>query len=153
MSLTDTGAPTLTGFQTFITEIMGIPATSLPPTSPVIGFAFAVALETVLVIIQTVSPLSYNTAVYNLAADLLINYAPDTLETPTYFSGLREKFKIGNFSAGVITNASDEATSAGIEVIEGMKNLTLDQLQNLKTPYGRNYLGIAMKYGTGWGMS
>ena len=123
------------------------------PAAPVIGFAFQVALDTVLCEIQQASPLIYNVAVYNLAGDLLIAYAPDTAATPAYFAGLREKFNVGKFTAGVIANAGDEATSAGIEVIDGMKNLTIDQLQNLKTPYGRAYLGIAMKYGTNWGVS
>jgi hypothetical protein len=153
VSLTQPGPPTLAGFQTFITDYMQIPAVSLPLTAPVIGFAFQVSLDTVLREICLASPLIYNVAVYNLAADLLINYAPDTSATPTFFAELRKEFKIGNFSAGVITNASDEATSAGIEVIEGMKLLTLDQLQNLRTPYGRAYLGTAMKWGTAWGIS
>lgn len=131
---------------------MGIPIVSLPLSATVISFAFGLALETVNPAINCASPLVYNTAVYNLAADLLINYAPDTAATPTFFSGLREKFKIGNFSAGVVANAGDESTSAGIQVIEGMKNLSIDQLSNLKTPYGRTYLGIAMKYGTAWGL-
>lgn len=153
MTCYEPGPPTLAGFQWFIANVMQIPAVSLPPSAPVIGFAFSVACDTVLCAIQQASPLLYNQAVYNLAADLLINYATDTPATPTYFSGLRDTFKIGQFSAGVIANAGDEATSAGIEVIEGMRLLTIDQIQNLKTPYGRTYLGIAMKYGTAWGVT
>jgi hypothetical protein len=153
MSLKHPGPPTLAGFQAFIRDIMQIPVISLPSDAPVICYVFQFSLDTVLRAICVASPLVYNTAVYNLAGDLLINLAPDTAVTPDYFKGLREKFKCGQFASGVVTNASDEATSAGIEVIENLQNLTIDQLQNLKTPYGRIYLGIAMKFGTMWGIT
>lgn len=145
--------PTLAGFQEFITNVMQIPAISLPPSSPVIGFAYGVALDIVLRIIQKTSPFIYTIAVYNLAADLLINYAQDTPATPTYFTAMREQFKIGQFAAGVVSSAADEATSTSIDVVQGMKNLTIDQLNNLKTSYGRTYIGIAAKFGTSWGIN
>jgi hypothetical protein len=35
-----------------------------------------------------------------------------------------------------------------------MQRLTLAQLQNLKTPYGREYLALAQSYGPNvWGLS
>lgn len=153
MTFANPGPPTITGFKSFIRDIMGIPALSLPDDAPVICYAFEVSFNTVLPQICAASPLIYNTAVYNLAGDILINVAPDTAATPDFFKGLRVQFKVGQFASGVVTNASDEGTSAGVEVIEGLKNLTLDQLENLKTPYGRTYLGIAMKFGTAWGIT
>lgn len=151
--------PTLSGFILFIQNTMGIPALALPPASDIIPAVYYYALNIVnqqLLAVGASSPAYptiYAIAVYNLAADLLINLAPDTAATPTYFSGLREKFKCGQFMAGVISNAGDEATSAGLAVSEGLKNLTIDQLQNLRTPYGRTYLGLASKVGTLWGLS
>lgn len=147
--------PSLAGFQWFLANVVKIPVTALDPSDPVIGFVFAIACETVNRFIRCASPLTYNEAVYNLATDLLINYAQDTAQSqpPDYWAGLRSSFKLGSFASGVVANASDEGTSAGLEVIEGAKLLTFDQLQNLKTPYGRRYLGIAQKFGTAWGMT
>lgn len=145
--------PTQQGFVDFIRYNMGITTVQLPDNSPAISVAYEVSVDTVNRALWVAGPPIYALAVYNLAGDLLINYAPDSEASPGFFAGLREKFKIGNFSAGVITNASDEATSAGIEVVEVMKGLTIDQLQNLKTPWGRAYLGFAMKYGPSWGLS
>lgn len=147
--------PSLAGFQWFLTNIVSIPSTALPATAPVIAFAFESARATVNRFIQQVSPFKYNEALYNLATDVLINYARDTPSTqpPLYWADLRKSFNIGTFAAGVVANASDEGTSAALDVIEGAKLLTFGQLQNLKTSYGRTYLGIAQEFGTAWGIS
>jgi hypothetical protein len=55
--------------------------------------------------------------------------------------------------AGVIGSSADETTSESLVVPEAMKNLTLQNLQNLKTPYGRQYLYFAQAFGTNWGLS
>jgi hypothetical protein len=36
---------------------------------------------------------------------------------------------------------------------EAMKTFTLANLQNLKTPWGREYLAIAQRAGTTWGLT
>ena len=38
-------------------------------------------------------------------------------------------------------------------VPKAFDELTIGNLQNLKTPWGRVYLGIAQSYGTLWGLS
>lgn len=145
-------SPTLSGFQDFITNVMGVPSTALPPTSPYIGYAYAVALEVVNQAIQVSSPMMYTLAVYNLGGDNLINYAPDQ-PGQTYFSAVREDMHITGFVAGVVQSASDDGTGDSLVVQEAFKNLTLSDLQNLKTPYGRTYLGIAQRYGSIWGVT
>ena len=107
--------PTLAGFQTFITDVMAIPTSALPLTSPAITYAFNVSMMTVNPLLglgicwpQPPGPQwsIYAIAVYNLAGDLLINFAPDTPPS-TYFATLRGPIADGGyglnaFVAGVV---------------------------------------------------
>jgi len=152
--------PTLAGFQAFITGVMGIDPLYLPSDSPVIGWAYTVALMVVNPDLALIAPPNgspvqtsmYALAVYNLAGDNLINYAPDQAGR-TYFADLRKSMGISAFAAGVVTGASDSGTSDSLAVSEALHNLTLGQLQNLKTPYGRQYLALAQTSGTMWGVA
>jgi hypothetical protein len=152
--------PTLAGFSSFIYNIMGISPLVLPTDSPVISWSFSVATMLVnpaLAIVGSsfsVTPETnlYVEAVYNLAADNLINYAQDQ-PGRTYFTDLRASLKINNFAAGVVQSASDQGTSDSLAVPDSLKNLTLSNLQNLKTPWGRAYLAMAQTYGTMWGVA
>jgi hypothetical protein len=145
--------PTVAGFITFIRKVMGINTTVLPDSAPVISMAFAVSLEIVNRAIQCVSPLMYELAVYNLAGDNLVNYAQDTPPS-TYFADLRASFNTLGFVSGVISASNDVTTGQSLVVQEAAKNFTLANLQQLKTPWGRAYLGIAQDYGPNvWGLS
>ena len=144
------GTPTLAGFQLFITTVMDINATVLPPTTPVIQVAYDVALEVVNVALAATG--IYDLAVYNLAGDNLLNYAPDQ-PGQTYFKEVRKSLNLAGFVPGVVSSSSDEGSSTSLLNPEFMKGLTMSDLQNLKTPYGRTYLGFAQRYGTLWGMS
>jgi hypothetical protein len=145
-------APTLSGFLSFIRNQMAISTVVLPDGSDVISQAFELSLATVNSAL-TISPLLYNTAVYNLGGDILINFAPDQ-SGQTYFETLRSNYKIYDFAPGVVTSSSDGGTSTSLTNLEAMKNFTLMDLQRLKTPYGRVYIGIAQAYGPNvWGLS
>ena len=150
--MSGTVAPTLIGFSNWVYNEMGVPVTALPTTSNYIGWAFNAALEIVIPELQTVSPLMYMLAVYNLASDNLINWAQD-VPGSTYFANLRTKFDINSVVPGVITSVGDNGTSTGLATPEWMKNLALAQLQNLKTPWGVAYLSIAQRAGMTWGVS
>lgn len=153
-------APTIEGFQSFITDVMGIDPLYLPADSVSIGWAFSIALMVVnpdLAIVSTptyapVQTSMYAQAVYNLAGDTLINYAPDQ-PGRTYFTDLRKSMSIGSFAAGVVQSASDQGTSDTLAVPDALKALTIGQLQNMKTPYGRAYLAMAQNVGTMWGVA
>lgn len=169
--------PTLTGFLAFVRGVMGISTAVLPDSAPVIGVALAVALAIVNPSLATagiptldaagvaLNPGAsdiYTLAVYNLAGDNLINYAPDVPDAPNvqgsdppaaYFANLRQKWNITGFVSGVISASNDESTGESLVVMEAAKNFTLSDLQNLKTPWGRTYLGFAQRYGTLWGLS
>lgn len=148
--------PTLAGFQNFIATVMGISSTVLPPSSPVIPMAFAVALEIVNVAINQASPLVYTLAVYNLGGSNLLNYAQDQPGAPPvagsdpplpFFAWTRKQWDLNGFVSGVVQSAGDQATSTSLIVQEAAKNFTLGDLQNLKDPYGRQYLAFAQRYG------
>jgi hypothetical protein len=154
--------PTVDGFLQFVYGFMQITPAQLPPTSPVVFFAFHSARETVNGFIRCAVPFLYHQAVYNLAADILINYAPDIGDAfgnppPFYgtigkdrlpvFAYLRRKFNVNGFVSGVISSASDEGTSESMVVPDSLAQLSLSDLQNMKTPWGRRYLSIAQKWG------
>lgn len=162
------GGPTLAGFLSFIRNVMGISTNDLPDASPVINMALAVAMSIVNRALYAVSlPMTdtagvelisqpesiYTLAVYNLAGDNLVNYAPDQ-QGRDYFQDLRKKLNINGFVSGVISGSSDQGTSQQLVVQEAAKNFTLANLQSLKTPWGRQYLAFAQTYGpTTWGLS
>ena len=71
-----------------------------------------------------------------------------------FFSDLRKKMNIDGFVSGVISSSGDEGTNQSMVVQEAAKQFTLKDLQNLKTPWGRTYLGLAQSFGpTTWGLS
>jgi hypothetical protein len=150
--------PTLAGFIDFIRGVMGIDPLLLPDNSPAIEWAYANALMIVnptLGLVGVKSPIEttlYIEAVYNLGGDNIINYAPDQ-PGRTYFADLRRSMNITSFAAGLVQSASDSGTSDSLAVPDALKNLTISQLQNMKTPWGRRYLAIAQTYGTMWGVA
>lgn len=151
---------------------MGIDTTVLPDSNPVIAMAYEVARAIVNPALATVcapfpppaSPLVsiYALAVYNLAGDNLLNYAQDQpgakpvagSDPPApYFQNLRKVWNMTGFVSGIVQASSDEGTSVTLVVMDAAKNFTLGNLQNLKTPYGRQYLAFAQDYGPGpWGI-
>jgi hypothetical protein len=159
--------PTLAGFQAFVTGVMRVPEAALDPDDPAVAWCFDFAVQWVNAGLCSVPGLPgvwtlYAQAVYNLAADTLINAAQDGVGSPPiktaegdlpYWQATRLNLQINNFVAGVVQSASDEGTSTGFLVPSSFGDYTIANLQNLKTPYGRAYLGIAQSWGTVWGLS
>jgi hypothetical protein len=157
-----TDDPTYEGYRDFLQEIVGIPPGQFvdPAQDKVVRFSYDMSLNftyywLMLVPSQPTSPSVYATAVYCLGADNLINFAPDipTADPPTFWSDLRKLFGVGTFAYGWINFSSDQSTSQGMAISDALKNMTLGDLQNMKTPWGRQYLAIAQNVGTLWGMS
>lgn len=172
-------SPTLAGFILFVRNTMGISTTVLPDADPVIPMAFAVALAIVNPALQCVPIPSadaagvslnsggltiYTLACYNLAADNLLNYAQDQSGAAIvegsgdpglpFFQWTRKQLNMLGFVPGVIQSSNDETTGESFVVQEAAKNFTLKDLQNLKSTYGRTYLGLAQSYGPAtWGLS
>lgn len=148
--------PTLAGFMDFIRNVMAIDTAVLPDNSPVIPFAMSVALAIVNPAFMCVPPGPfvegvpraniYNLMVYNLSASNLLAYAQDQVGE-TYFADLREELDTNGFVSGVIQSSFDDGTGNSMVVMEAAKNFTLANLQQLKDPWGRTYLGFAQSYG------
>jgi hypothetical protein len=145
------GEPTLAGFLTFLRNIANINTTVLPDTSPVITFAFNYAMNICsdLLPLLSLAPgnFLYITAVYNLGTDILYTYAQDQ-PGQVYFTQVQQKYQLHTFVSGVVTFAGDEGTQSSLTVPEAFKGLTIANLQNLKTPYGRTYLQIVQDIGS-----
>ena len=153
------GPPTLSGFQSFIVNVMGISTTILPPTDPVVCMAYTIALEIVNQAMRCASLPIYTLAVYNLGGSNIINFAQDQGGASIYqndlafFAYLRKKWNISGFVSGIIQSSSDVSTSESMVIPDVFKNFTLADLQYLKDPYGRQYMSFAQRYGTLWGMN
>jgi hypothetical protein len=144
--------PNVTDYTTFLYNVVGIPAANLTDDAPIIATSLQIAQDIVNCKIAAGSADLYVLAVYNLAADRLINFAPDVADQ-SYFKDLRKDLGLSSVSVGVPSQASDNGTAVGILNPEQMKLLTLANLQMLKTPQGRQYLGIAQSVGTLFGVS
>jgi len=149
---------TLAGFQAWA-NTNGISFTILPQDSPFWGWAFNVAVDIVSPRFLQVSCDIYVLMVYNLAGSNLLNFAQDPPDAPQYKNGkpyfeyMREKYNILGPVSGVVQSAGDQGTSAGLEVPQALKDLTLADLQYLKDPFGRVYLQFAQRQGSLWGLS
>jgi hypothetical protein len=102
--------------------------------------------------IQIASPLLYDNAVYNLGMSNLIEFTPDQIGR-TMFATLRKTYSILAFKPGVVQSSGDEGTNTSLLVPDFMKNLTMADLQYIKTPWGRAYMAIAQRVGPVWGRS
>lgn len=153
--------PTLADFQTFITQTMQVPSAALPAGSPWPGIALGISLGIVNqslinmpipqfdaagVALNTGGFSVYSQCVYYLAADTLLNITPD-VPGFTYFARQRRKFNLNGFTSGVVQSSSNEASSVSMVVQDAAKAFTLANVQQLKTPYGRQYLQLAQSYG------
>lgn len=126
----------------------GMQAAVLPDDSADITTSLALAQYTVNPVIAQAAPHLYVVAAYNWGADWLVNHAEDQLGQ-TFFRDLRgsKMYRILDPALGVPTSAGDGGTSVGLLNPERMRNMTFSELQLLKTPFGRRYLGIAQNFG------
>jgi hypothetical protein len=158
--------PTLGGFVQFVTNIMAPPAPFVPSTSPYVTYAFDYASQVVNYNLQAANGIPgawnlYALAVYNLAADFLINIVQDPANAPTvtgsnppmpYWQYLRSQLGIASSSLGVVQSTGDDGTSVSLMLPSQFSTFTLANMLQTKTPYGRQYLAIAGSWGSLWGM-
>jgi hypothetical protein len=142
----------LDNFVLWIRQIMGVTSDVLPDDSPYIITAYLISNEIVNMYLGVVSPILYYQAIYNLGGDILVNITQD-VSPSTYWSTMRSTLGTNSFIPGMINATNDEDTSAAILTPLGLQNITLGDLQNMKTPWGRMYLSIAQSVGSMWGLS
>ncbi|HXS13682.1 MAG TPA: hypothetical protein VN734_13320 [Acidobacteriaceae bacterium] len=121
---------------------------AITATNQWIVATFSVAMDTVndTIAAADCSGRTYSFAVYNLATDRLVNWAPDVLGQ-TYFQDLRTDMRLDRPTLGVVSSAADQGSSGSILNPEFLRNLTASDLQTLRTPWGRTYIGIAQDFG------
>ena len=155
MSWSNPAAPNLADFTLFIENSLEIPTGALPANSPWLGYAFNQAMALVLQV-PTVTAIEYVLAVYNCGAHILIKITPDQPGL-SYFKNLRGNGPTGYgllaLTPGVVASSSDQGTSQTLTSPEAFKNLTLGDLDFIRTPWGRSYLAYAQDFGTIWGLS
>lgn len=153
MSCTVT-TPSVADFTAWLLSSVAVPQSVISVQGPLINDSFCQAKAQVNYLL-CVSPVFYRLALYNLATDIMMNYGVDQAgETPAdYFACMQRLYNLNAFSGGVVASAGDSGTSASVTVPTSLSDLTLSDLQNLKTPWGRAYLAIAQKTGTNWGLT
>jgi hypothetical protein len=155
-------------FETWVYTFMGIPQAALPPGSVYFQYAFCVSMSIVNPQLNVVPGPNYMLAVYNLGGDCLINWTPDqpgvyypsppappggTPPNTGYFAYLRAQYNTLGFTPGIITASNDQGTGQSMQPLDQYRNFTIQNMQQLKTPWGRAYLGWASAVGTLWGLS
>jgi hypothetical protein len=150
------GDPTFAGFQWFVANLAAIPLASIPDDTW-LQAAYDEAVNLTYIGIATIpsqvtSPSLYAIAVYNLGMALLLEFAQDTPPS-TFWTDLRTSLNINSPVFGIITGAADQGTSDTLYIPEAIRNMTLLDLQLMKSPWGRKWLMIAGEWGSLWGIT
>jgi hypothetical protein len=146
------GPPTIGGFENFLYNVVAVPAAALPTGSLGTTIAYGMAFDLIPCELNIISPDAYTICVYNLALDNLITFVGDQ-PGQNYFVNLRQQYGLVKFQPGVVQSTSDDSTSTSLMVPDVFKDMSLSDLQYLKTPYGRLVMSYLMKLGPAWGMS
>jgi hypothetical protein len=144
--------PNTTDLYTFLTTVVGVPTAALPSNSTYLPWALSYAEEKTLLVLYAIGQDYYCFAVYLLATSFLLNWCPDQ-SGQTYFAGLRKTWNLTGFVGGTIQSSADVSTSESLLTPDFLKGLTLDQLQALKDPFGRQWLSMMQSNGPIWGIS
>lgn len=144
--------PTLAGFEAYCRDPAGIDTTVMPPSDPGFALWFAIALEWIPCQLQQVSPLLYTYCVYDWGVSVLLQFQQDQAGQD-YFTKLRADYGVYNLVAGVISATADEGTSTSLTVGRSLSDLSLQDLQRVKDPYGRNAIATLMSLGPLWGLT
>ena len=145
-------SPNVTDLYTFLSTIAQIPSSALPSNSPYIPWALSYSEEKTLLVLYAIGQDYYCFAVYLLATSFLLNWCPDQ-SGQTFFATLRDKWNLTGFVGGTVQSSADQATSESLLAPEFLSGLTIDQLQALKDPFGRQWLGMQQGLGNVWGIS
>ncbi len=144
--------PTLAGLTAFARGPAAIPQTAMPDGDPGFADALAFALEWIPQWLLCASATLYTAAVYNWSISLILEFQPDQAGQ-NFFKTLRDAYKVNNFVPGLVNSASDNGTAGSITVADATANMSLEDLQRVKDPFGRRALSIMQSAGPLWGLS
>jgi hypothetical protein len=129
---------------------VGIDPLNLPNDSPFFGYALAQAQR---LVIRGRGGLDYTLACYNAAGHILFQIAPDQAGR-SYFRDKRAEFGLYKpVAAGVVSASSDEGTSVTLATPSSLRDLTLSDLNFMRTPWGQEYLAYNTDFGGLFGVS
>lgn len=144
-----------------IAQDYSVPIASLTWSSNIVTAVTAISNNFIsgnTVIVSGVVPLGYNGSQIILVANsthftynLYTNPGSEIISGFVGFNlfvNLRQYYHLNNFVAGVVKSAYDESTGESLETPNWVSNLSLNDLDILKTPYGRFYAQYAQKFGS-----
>jgi hypothetical protein len=123
-----------------------VSAASATTYSPYLAWAFSVAIDIALAPPPGMPALMYVLAVYNLGMHQLLKIGQDQ-SGQTFFADQRKAFNLLTFQAGPVASSADQSTSETLVTADFIKGLTMQGLDQLNTPWGREYLAYAQMYG------
>lgn len=149
--------PNLPDFLTFLATSVQIPAAALPSGSAWPEYALSQALALAVPPSGMTPGVMYSLAVYNGATHTLFVITPDQ-PGQSYFANARAGgaggYGLNTPSTGLVVEAHDESTGNSLAQPEWAADLTIDQLDYYKTPWGRTFMAWNQKYGpTIWGLT
>lgn len=131
--------PNIVDFEWFLSNSVQIPPAALPASSPWPQYALTQALH-----LTPCGPggIMYTLVVYNCATHILFTITPD-VAGQNFFSTARSKegFSLVNPIVGVVAATTDESTTTTLSSPDWTKRITVSQLNFMRTPWGREYLG------------
>ncbi|MGC9216179.1 hypothetical protein [Acidithiobacillus sp.] len=136
--------PDITDFTTFC-QNQGIVASYTAVGSEYFQWAFDWAMAQAMQCPQMPASL-YVRAVYNFGADKFLYLAQDNGQG-TFYADQRAAFGILQFKPGVVMASGDGPTSQTLVVPDWYRGIPINVQEQLKTPWGREYLGYAQQYG------
>jgi hypothetical protein len=146
--------PNLPDFLLFIQDYVGINPLFLPSDSPFPGYALGQGLR---YIVRARGGVDYTLAVYNASTHILIRITPDQPgrnKEPGSFTKMREDFGLNRpVAAGVVASTSDNSTGVTLAVPDSLKQLTLGDLNFMKTPFGQEAISYNQDFGGAFGIS
>jgi hypothetical protein len=144
--------PNVADLTTFLRDVVKVPVDALPDGSQYIAWALSYAQELTVHALRRVGSDYYVFAVYSLATSFLLNWCPDQPDQ-TFFADQQRQLGLTTFVGGVVQSTADQATSDSLLSPEFLSGLTIQQLQALKDPYGRQWLAMQQDMGNVWGIS
>lgn len=159
MTWTNPSVPNLPDYIDFVHNTMMISPLIIPSTSPYLGYSLNQALGIVINVPAWCGPswgslpgysgdIGYILAVYNCAGHIQITITPDQ-PMRTDLEKLRKQFKLLDPYNGVVESSSDQGTAESLAIPDSLRNLSLIDLDMIRTPYGRTALAWNQNFGSG----